>query len=82
METDSTQIGIKTLTTGFAGGDDTKRPVVFDPQIDDEIMHAKAIAGSTIRPDPATNGGFRLERGESEIVWFDDLPAQRKTCEI
>jgi len=80
--TDARRVGLSFHATNLVTPPQTRRPVTFSLEIGGTLHHAASNAGNTILLNRERPGDFRLERGPSDTVWFDDLPAGRKVCEL
>jgi len=80
--TDSQRVGVSFHATNLVTPPRSRRPVPFDLETQGTLHHAASTAGNTIFLNPEQPGDFRLERGPSDTVWFDDLPAGEKVCEL
>ncbi|HIG43509.1 MAG: GDSL-type esterase/lipase family protein [bacterium] len=82
FETDSSAIAITALTTNMVTPPASKRPVVFDLEIDDHIASSSNHAGNTIYLDSADRSKFELIRGGEGCWQFNNLGTEKKHCEI
>lgn len=80
--TDSPRVGISFHATNLVTPPQNRRPVAFDLETGDSLRHATSTAGNTIFLNPSRPGEFRLECGDGDTIWFDDLPAHVKVCEL
>lgn len=80
--TDSSRLGVAFHATNLVTPPQTRRPVPFDLEIDGALRHASSTEGNAILLNPDRPGDFQLVRGPSDTIWFDDLPAGDKLCEL
>jgi hypothetical protein len=80
--TDSTRVGLSFHATNLVTPPNARRPVPFNLETGGELRRAESTAGNTIVLNPARPGEFELRRGEADTIWFEDLPAQEKVCEL
>jgi hypothetical protein len=80
--TDATRIGISFLATNRVMPPRERRPVTFDLEIGGTLHSASSTIGPTIVLNPATPGEFELIPGEPDTLFFVDLPAGEKSCEL
>jgi len=80
--TDARRVGLSFHATNLVTPPQTRRLVSFSLETGGMLHHAASSAGNTILLNRERPGDFRLERGPSDTVWFDDLPAGRKVCEL
>ena len=82
FSTDATRVGVEFLATNMVTPPRPRRPITFNLQCGDTLKAATSAAGNTIVLNPRQPGEFELKRGEVDTLWFDDLPAGDKHCEI
>lgn len=80
--TDSSRIALEFLATNMVTPPGERRPIPFNLEVKGVLRSARSTEGNTIVLNPAAPGEFKLERGGPDTVWFDDLPAGRKPCEL
>ncbi len=82
FETNSAVVSITALTTNMVTPPDTKKPVVFDLEIDEDIMTTSTLDGNTILLDARNPANFELIRGEVTTLTFENLSPKNKRCEL
>ncbi|MCP4753230.1 MAG: lipase [Proteobacteria bacterium] len=81
FSTDSTVIELEVLTTRLVNEGETPAPVVFDLEVDGEIVQSRSFqAGNDIILFPERPGEFELKRGKAYSVLFEGLPSGAKDC--
>ena len=81
FETDANAIAFSFLTTTMGQRSQSRRPAVFNLEIDGETLAAESLNGNHIWLE-ATPGKFEMERGEADEVSFDGLGDHVKTVNL
>jgi hypothetical protein len=79
--TTSRHVGVEFLATNMVTPPNDRRPVVFNLEVDGQLLNASSTAGNCIVLNPQKPGDFQLQRGEADLITFD-LPAGENTCEL
>ena len=82
FETDSTRVGLTLLATNMVTPPAERRAIVGNLEIGGTLWTARSEAGNTLLLDPKSPGEFELLRGDPDTLWFNDLPAGAKRCEV
>ena len=82
FSTDATRLGLSFLATNMVTPPGRRRPITFNLEIDGDLAAAHSTLGNTIVLNPKVPGDFELLRGDADTVWFEDLPAGEKRCEL
>ena len=82
FNTNATQVGLSFLATNMVTPPTERRPITFNLEVAKNLLSANSTKGNTIVLNPRVPGEFELERGEADTVWFEDLPAGNKRCEL
>lgn len=82
FKTDSARVGISFLATNMVTPPSERRPVTFNLETGGRLLPGSSTLGNTIVLNPEIRGDFELRRGEADTVWFEDLAAGEKSCEI
>ena len=82
FNTDATRLGLTFLATNMVTPPSERRPVAFNLETGGTLYSANSTGGNTILLNPRVPGDFELLRGDADTIWFDDLPAGRKDCEL
>ena len=80
--TDSTKVGIRFHATNLVTPPAERRPISFSFETGSSVTHADSFGGNSVvlnRKDPTD---IRIDRGEADTIYFDNLPAEMKTCEL
>lgn len=80
--TDATAIALEATTTTFRFENGEPARVPFQLQVGENYFSEFMTRGHYIKPEPSSQNGFELIRGESDTVRFVDLPQGEKYCEI
>ena len=80
--TDAQCVGLEFLATNMVTPPNERRPIPFNLEVAGELFAASSTAGNQIILNSQVPGEFKLERGSADTVWFRDLPAGKKSCEI
>ena len=87
FNTDAQQIGLEFLATNLVNPGNERRKIALNLEMmkepaASELHLATSDKGNAIHLDPAVPGKFELVRGEADTLWFKDLPAGNKCCEL
>ena len=87
FNTDAQQIGLEFLATNLVNPGKERRKIALNLEIVKEpaasgLHLATSDKGNAIHLDPAVPSEFELVRGEADTLWFKDLPAGSKCCEL
>ena len=82
FNTNAERVGLHFLASVIAMSPERRRTINLNLECNGELWSESSTAGNTIVTDPAEPSGYKLVRGESDTVWFKDLPLRDKTCEI
>ena len=82
IKTNASTIGLDAVTTTFGQAAGNQRPVAFDIQFDEQITSVFSPPTNRIVPDGTQQGAFKIERGDTQTVWFENLGEAVKTVEI
>lgn len=82
FNTASTSVALSFHATNMVTPPKGRRPITFSLECDDLLVSKSSTAGNTIILNPEDRNDFRLERGESDTIVFDNLPEGDKTCEL
>jgi hypothetical protein len=82
FETDSASVGITLLATNMVTPPNARRPIVCNLEVDGELWVTASQLGNQIVLNPRSPGEFELVRGPQDTLWFRDLPAGNKRCEL
>ena len=82
FNTNAERVGVHFLASAIAPSPERRRAINLNLECEGELWSVSSNAGNTIVTDPDEPSGYRLVRGESDTVWFKDLPLRDKTCEI
>lgn len=80
--TDARRLGLSLHATNLVTPPQARQPIFANLEHDGQLHSARSDAGNTIYLDRSDPGAYRLERGEADTLWFDDLPAGTKQCEL
>ncbi|MCZ6709827.1 MAG: GDSL-type esterase/lipase family protein [Gammaproteobacteria bacterium] len=80
--TDTKRLGLEFLATNMVTPPNERRPIPFNLELADELFSASSSLGNQIILNPQVPGEFKLQRGQADTVWFDELPVGKKICEI
>ena len=80
--TDSPRIGLSFHATNLVTPPASRRPVSFSLETGGRLIEARSERGNTIVLNRRQPGEFQLLRGESDTLWFEDLSADEKQCEL
>lgn len=78
FQTDSKIVGLELLVTRMVDQSNATVNLGYE----DQLLDATVTGGNRIVLDTSAKEGFKVERGESEVVWFRELPARRKLIEM
>lgn len=78
FKTDSINIGLELLATRMIGQSRVPLNLEFNGQIHDAV----AKNGNRVVLDASSSTGFKLARGQSEVVWFRQLPSGPKRLQL
>ena len=82
FETDSSRVGLEFHATNLVTPPAQRREVVFNLEVNGQLLRADSLAGNAIVLNPDKPGEFRLERGDPDTIWFEQLPDGRNICEL
>lgn len=82
FNTDASRIGLEFLATNLVNPGKDRQPINFNLEIVDLLFSAGSQRGNAIHLDPEKPGQFELVRGDADTIWFTDLPAGNKCCEL
>ena len=82
FNTNAERVGVHFLASAIAPSPERRRAINLNLECEGELWSVSSNAGNTIVTDPDEPSGYRLVRGESDTVWFKDLPLRDKICEI
>ena len=82
FETDSSRVGLEFHATNLVTPPAERREVVFNLEVSGQLLRAASDAGNAIVLNPDKPGEFRLERGDRDTIWFDQLPDGKNVCEL
>ena len=82
IKTNASTIGLDAVTTTFGQAAGNQRPVAFDVQINEQITTVFSPPTNRIVPDGTQQSAFKIERGDTQTVWFENLGDAVKTVEI
>ncbi|MFP6795690.1 MAG: SGNH/GDSL hydrolase family protein [Pseudomonadales bacterium] len=82
FSTDAARVGLHFLASAIASSPEQRRSINLNLECEGELWSARSNAGNTIVINPEDPSGYQLARGDSDTVWFSDLPEHDKTCEI
>lgn len=80
--TSSRRIGLSFHATNLVTPPAPRRSIPFSLEINGLLHNAGSDRGNTIVLNPRNPTDFQLRRGEPDTVWFEDLSADWKTCEL
>ena len=82
FSTNAGRVGLHFLASAVAPSPERRRSINLNLECEGELWSASSNAGNTIVTDPDQPNGYQLVRGDSDTVWFNDLPERYKICEI
>jgi hypothetical protein len=82
FSTNAGRVGLHFLASVVAPSPERRRSINLNLECEGELWSASSNAGNTIVTDPDQPNGYQLVRGDSDTVWFNDLPERYKICEI
>ena len=82
FETDAEMISISALGTNLVIPPATRKPIVFDLEVGDQIFSQPSDAGNAIQLNPEDRTDFTLIRGNPDEWHFQNLPPGNKHCEL
>ena len=80
--TDSRSVGIAFHATNMVIPQRPRRPVVFNLETDGALRQAASTLGNALVLKPEAPGGFELQRGEADVLTFENLPGGETVHEL
>ena len=82
FSTDTRRLGLSFLATTRHTAVRPRRPVTFNLETGGRIHSARSDLGNDVILSLEAPGGFEFVRGDPDTIWFADLAAGPKDCEL